>query len=236
MGERDDRFWAEFLGIDPSLWHSPGVSIQSHVGLKGYRGFWCFRHKERTVVSAPEGWVTLLESIFGGTTNDLLDAAFIRNALGSNVEATIGPAFQGTLNLDKFRTAASGAVQTLTQVDDATVHQLRLRCTPEDWQTSGIEKAPSFRTAAIVGDSIAALAGYRAWTRDAGDPCVVTSAEHRGRGYGTAAVHGVVAQALKDDKLPLYQTLESNTGAVRIATKLGYEQYAKHLAVRLKAP
>lgn len=44
----------------------------------------------------------------------------------------------------------------------------------------------------------------------------------------------VVNQALQEGKLLLYQTLEANRGAVRIALKLGYEQYGRHLAVRLK--
>jgi hypothetical protein len=34
--------------------------------------------------------------------------------------------------------------------------------------------------------------------------------------------------------LLLYQTLEANRGAVQIALNLGYEQYARHVAVRLK--
>jgi hypothetical protein len=51
---------------------------------------------------------------------------------------------------------------------------------------------------------------------------------------GCATAIDLCGKALGDNKLLLYQTLESNTGAVRIAVKLGYEQYARHLAVRLK--
>jgi hypothetical protein len=43
----------------------------------------------------------------------------------------------------------------------------------------------------------------------------------------------VVDQALRMGKLLLYQTLEANHGAVRIALRLGYQQYARHVAVRL---
>lgn len=47
-------------------------------------------------------------------------------------------------------------------------------------------------------------------------------------------VSSVVAAALAEGKLLLYQTLEANRSAVRIALSLGYGQYARHVAVRLK--
>ena len=42
-----------------------------------------------------------------------------------------------------------------------------------------------------------------------------------------------VKLALKEGKVPLYQTLESNVAAIKIARRLGYERYAQHFAVRL---
>jgi len=74
------------------------------------------------------------------------------------------------------------------------------------------------------------MAGYRPWGDHAGDPCVLTHPEFRGRGYGTAVVSSVVAEALEEGKLLLYQTLEANRGAVQLAVNLGYEQYARHVA------
>jgi hypothetical protein len=41
--------------------------------------------------------------------------------------------------------------------------------------------------------------------------------------------------SLVRSKKAIYQTLEANTASVRVARRLGYEQYARHLAVRLKA-
>ena len=61
------------------------------------------------------------------------------------------------------------------------------------------------------------MAGYRPWTDIAGDPCVLTHPGFQGRGYGTAAVSAVVEQGLKEGRLRLYQTLEANRGAVKIA-------------------
>jgi len=44
----------------------------------------------------------------------------------------------------------------------------------------------------------------------------------------------VVERALNKGKLLLYQTLEGNIGAVRIARRLGYEQYGRHVEVHLR--
>ena len=58
MTEPYDRFWAEYLGVNPSDWGVPGVSVNAHVGLEDYRGVWFFRRRDRLVVSAPDGWVS----------------------------------------------------------------------------------------------------------------------------------------------------------------------------------
>lgn len=98
---------------------------------------------------------------------------------------------------------------------------------------SPLDKVKHHMAAYFDGTRIAAMAGYRPWNDHAGDPCVLTHPEFRQRGCGTAAVSAVVAAALEEGNLLLYQTLESNRSAVQIALNLGYEQYARHVAVRL---
>jgi uncharacterized Ntn-hydrolase superfamily protein len=79
MAIRDDQFWASFLGIEPSDWNLPGISIRAHVGLMGYRGLWCFRHRDRVAVSAPAGWVSHLQSsLSDGEVNRVLEQAFLQ--------------------------------------------------------------------------------------------------------------------------------------------------------------
>ena len=55
---------------------------------------------------------------------------------------------------------------------------------------------------------------------------------------GRASKRGVVyvlVAVLAQGHLLLYQTLEANVAAVRLAFSLGYARYANHLAVRLRA-
>jgi predicted GNAT family acetyltransferase len=91
------------------------------------------------------------------------------------------------------------------------------------------------RAATFEGPRIVAMAGYRPWSATAGDPCVLTHPERRRSGCGTAVVSQVVASALERQKTVLYQTLEANEPAVRLARRLGYQPYATHVAVRLRS-
>jgi GNAT superfamily N-acetyltransferase len=118
--------------------------------------------------------------------------------------------------------------------EKAAVDQFCRVCGPDGWATAGLDDVKHYLAAYFQDTSIVAMAGYRPWSDIAGDPCVLTHPEFRGRGYGTDVVSAVVTQALRNGKLLLYQTLETNRGAVHMALKLGYEQYARHVAVRLK--
>jgi len=234
MGIGDDQFWATFLGAEPSDWNLPGVSVHAHVGLSGYTGLWCFRRRDRVVVSAPPGWVSHLRArLDDGYANSLLDAAFLADLLAGQLKRLIGPAFQGCLEPAAFRHVSAKEVRPLRPEDKDALQELRAQCGPEAVDTSGIQRSTE-HVGYFQGSSLLAVAGYRSWTESAGDPCILTHPDFYGRGYGAAVTSAVVQRALNSGKLLLYQTLEANVGAVGIARKLGYEQYARHIAVRLR--
>jgi len=231
MATGDDKFWADFLGVDPTDWDRPGVAVRAHVGLSGYRGFWCFRRTQRTVVSAPAPWVPRLgELVADCADDDLMRPAFWAQALPHAFERAIGPAFQGCLSPSSFRATPNDSVRLVGAADRLAVEELRAACGPE-WNMP--DNADLWRYAYFEEGMVTALAGYRSWSDHAGDPCVITRPDARSAGRGAAVTSAVVAEALRNAKLLLYQTLESNESAVRIALSLGYERYANHLAVRL---
>jgi hypothetical protein len=232
MGIRDDRFWADFLGVDPTEWAGIGVSVQPHVGLRGYRGFWCFRRHRRAVVSAPASWVPrLAEIIVGRATDDLMRPTFWSRALARDFEQAVGPAFQGCLNPAEFKHKPSSSVRPVGDADGLAIGEFRTAC-GHDWNMP--DNARLWRRAYFEEGIITAMAGYRSWSDNAGDPCVITRPDARSAARrGAAVTSAVIAEALANGKLLLYQTLESNEPAIRIALSLGYERYANHLAVRL---
>lgn len=234
MAQRYDSFWAEFLGVEPEDWGTRGISFRSHVGLSGFCGFWCFRRNERVVVSAPPRWVEPLRVMFSGwNAARLMDQASLADVLGADFERAIGPAFQGCLEPSRLLNRVTPQVRSVKAADADAVELFRLECGAADWETSGLTKAELWQ-AYFDDDRITAIAGYRPWREYAGDPCVLTHPKFRSGGRGTAVTRAVVAEALANDKLLLYQTLEANQAAVRLALASGYERYANHVAVRLK--
>jgi predicted GNAT family acetyltransferase len=126
-------------------------------------------------------------------------------------------------------------VRLLGPGDTSQVDELRAHCGQEAWQYAGLDEASQHLAAAFEDERIVAMAGYRPWSDEAGDPCILTHPDRRGQGLATKVTSAVVSAALREGKLLLYQTLEANTAAVKVAFKLGYERYGQHVAVRLRA-
>lgn len=235
MAERDDQFWATFFGIATADWQVPGVSVTAHHGLGDYNGLWSFRHGGRVVVSAPPAWVERLRVLVEAAPLErLTEPTFWQDLLGDHCTRVVGPAYQGCLDPFGFRPITDTAVSSVEGDASAALAEFRQAIDPDAWADSGLEEAPDFVVVRREGSQVVALCGYRAWSGEAGDPCVLVDPQYRGRGYGSAVVSAVVARALAVGKTLLYQTLEANTGAVGIAARLGYRQYASHLAIRLK--
>lgn len=235
--DRADMYWAELLGIDPEEWMSPGISFRSHRGLQGYRGLWCFRRGDRIVVSAPQAWVARLEELWTGWDLErLLDAAAVAASLGEDCERTIGPAFHGCVDPCSFQDVASPRVRRVLESDRAGIGRLRERCGEDAWSVSGLGGVGAIGYIYLDGVEITAMAGLREKSDKVGDLCVLTDPRLRGEGRGAATVSAVTRDALASGCLVLYQTLEANHAAVRLALSLGFARYGIHLAVRLAGP
>jgi GNAT superfamily N-acetyltransferase len=231
VSERHDQFWAGFFGIPASDLNSAGVSVVAHVKLAGYCGAWFFRHDDRLIVSAPEGWLAYLRE---NLEPDLvMDKSFLKKLFGQHFERSIGPAFHGSLEPADFRPVFSSSVRALSDRDLQARVVFEKECGLEAWDDSGLDATTQFLVAHFENERIIAMAGLRIRADFAGDPCVLVHPDFRARGLGTLVVSAVIRLALLEDKMLLYQTLESNLGAVGLARKLGFRLYASHMAVRL---
>lgn len=235
MGERHDAFWAGFFGVEAAELRTPGVSIGSHAGLAGYRGVWFFLHGARLVVSAPDGWLERIRSMLAETGRPpaLPSEAELAKLFGGSLERWVGPAFQGALDAPDFRPFNAAQVRTLTDSDAEALAVFREACGVEGWSDAAFDKAVLFRAGYFDDARLVAMAGFRPWSPNAGDPCVLTLPDYRGRGCAKAVVSHVLSSALAQDQTPLYQTLEANVAAVGVALGVGYTRYANHVAVRL---
>jgi GNAT superfamily N-acetyltransferase len=235
VNERHDRFWGEFFGINAADLRTPGMSIVHHAGLAGYRGVWFFLRGSRLIVSAPDAWLDRLRSGLAGEPAPprLPSHTALVELFGTSLGRCIGPAFQGALDAGRLRVITSACVRALTSADFDVVREFRNACRADDWDDSALENAPAFRAGYLNDGHIVCMAGFRPRSATAGDPCVATLPDHRGRGYAKATVSHVLAAALADNHVVLYQTLEANAAAVGVALSLGYVRYANHIAVRL---
>jgi ribosomal protein S18 acetylase RimI-like enzyme len=232
--ERIDTYWSRFLGVSVSALHDPGFVVTEHARLRGYRGVWFFARGHSIVVSSPPDWVARLERYSGAhLEREPVSENFARRVLGSAIARIVGPSFQGWLRPDRFRAVPSNDVERVVTNRLSRVQAFRASCTLEEWEHGGIDPERGEIWACVREAELVALGQLRAHPDDAVDPCVITHPEHRGRGHATELLSALVQEALSSRQLVLYQTLLSNTPAVSIARRLGFERYATLLAVRL---
>ena len=234
--ERIDAHWSRFLGVPASALRSPGVIVTAHADLHGYRGIWFFVRGYSAVVSAPSEWVARLERVCDSAPpGELVSRGWATRALGRAAGEMIGPSFQGWLPEAHFRPVAADSVQRIPESGAAVVSSLQSSCSPEDWEHGGIDAAAGVADvwASFRGAQVVALGQLRPRSSGAVDPCVITHPAHRGQGHALRLVSAMAKEALSAGRLVLYQTLLANVPAVSLALRLGFEQYATLLAVRL---
>lgn len=230
-----DRVFGEFFGIPPHMLLRPGISVVPHAALGVWSGAWVFRREEALVISVPARLAGAVRARLRGVDGaDLQGQDGIDALFGGGVEAVIGPSFWGFVepaDFVPFRPDVAGPVRP---DERPQVETFARDVDPVDWEAAGIRSDDPWLCVSRAGDRIAAVAGWRSWEQDAGDPGVVTHPAHRGKGHGTAVTSAIVGRALQRGELALYQTLQSNTRALAIAHTLGFEEYATNVAVRLR--
>ena len=235
LSGRAEAFWSGFFGVGVGALREPGVTVVPHARLAGYSGVWFWEHGRSVVVSAPAEWVGALR----GEASALLPALArepeaLRALFGDRLGEVIGPAWHGVLDPARFAPLRRDLVRPLTAADAAAARALREACEAREWEHAGLERGGSGRVGAFSAGELVSLAALRPWSEDARGPGVITHPAHRGRGYGGAAVSAAVEGALAEGHLVVYQTLLANQPALALARRLGFAQYASHLAVRLR--
>jgi len=228
-----DAHWSRFLGVPQAALQEAGVLITAHAKLGSNRGVGFFVRENSAVVSAPSEWVGPLEHALAlVAAHQLLSPEFVGRLLGGAAPRVIGPSYQGWLPPDRFVRTPSDGVRRLDDTQLGLAEGVRASCSTEE-EHGGIELAGREVWAAFHGSRIVAPGQLRAQAIGAADPCVVTHTAYRANGYARRVMSTIVETALSAGPLVLYQTPLSNGPAVSLAHRLGFEQYATLLAVRL---
>lgn len=233
------NYWANFFGIAPTAFHQTGCRVLPHQHLAGFQGAWLYRRQDNIIFSVPPAEVPLILRLVEQrppTVETLFTPSYIDYLFGERVNKIIGPAFQG------FYQVAAGAVPSLSQTVERLdfeqhqeiIHRLSQSGDPLGWNHSGVYNHKSILYGYRHQGEIQTLANYRFLDENVGFIGVYTHPEFRGLGFGRATAQAALADLVRRGKTALYQTLHSNVASIAVAKSLGIQEFASHVAVRLK--
>jgi GNAT superfamily N-acetyltransferase len=224
------KYWASHLGCSIEEIFSQPLRILTHAAdLADYDGVFALFRGSAAVVSLPPQRQTPLRHLLDGYT-DAISPQLLATKFAPVAERVIGPAFLGYA---AKVTAPAHAIRELGPVDAAAVQSLEQACPPEEWEHGGSAGAQP-ASGIFADDRLAACASYEGWGGLIAHISVVTHPAYRNRGYGRSTVAHVARRALAAGLLPQYRTLETNGPSLRIARSLGFQSFARSLAVRLQ--
>lgn len=233
--QRVETHWADTLGCDPRLLHAAGVDVVPNAAqLAGYHGAYLLRWADACIVSVPEPHVDPISVALSGRSPDaVFDADTLSALFAGAVERVIGPAVQAYTDAHDCRSADARGTRPLTTNDTEALRQLAATCDPTEWEHSGIDSEGAVVFGCFAGAQLTAAGMLRpsGILRQIG---IVTHPAFRGQGYGRAVVSAMTAAALREGAIPHYQTLAANLASRAIARGLGFTEYARTLAVRLR--
>ena len=132
--------------------------------------------------------------------------------------------------LDELRAPTSAArveVVPLSAVDDLLVAVSR-----EELEASGLRSVAS--DVSVVRDEFGepiAACGYRRWPQQLADLCVLTRADHRGKGLAAAVGINASRRALSEGLLPQWSARPAASQAV--ARAMGFTELGDHFSFRI---
>jgi GNAT superfamily N-acetyltransferase len=229
-----DRYWASSLGCPPAYLHEDGTHIVPLPPADDYWGIFVFRRGAAVVITVPAVlWTALETPLRRLKAADVDDEAAVRALVEHPIDRIVGPAYLGYADHRTFLPQPDPATRLLQATDAGAVEQLRLACSPADWEHGGRSLGQQPAVGRFLAGELVALASWEVWDDTIAHIYVVTHPAHRRRGYGKAVVSAIAAEALARGLVPQYRTLERNLPSVGIALALGFRQYATTLAVRL---
>ena len=227
--EQITRFWAGFFGVTTSDLSGSGLRVVPHVGLGSYSGIWAFSLGDRIVVSSPLRLLQRIRRALEGCYPELQAVtAALSNALSDQIRL-VGPAFHGTATVESFVPAATVDVAEISREQ-----ALQIDHNEDDsaWDDSGLgESGIAGRFGMMYGSSIVAASGCRYLDDAVASIGFYTVRRYRRRGAGTAVLSAAISHLLRKGHGIEFQTLDSNVGAIRSATRVGITRFATHVAI-----
>jgi GNAT superfamily N-acetyltransferase len=228
-------YWFEELGCAPKDLMPGQVLVVKHGRLKGYRGVLFFLHREACVVSAPEALVnSLSEQTAGMNSLSCFSVETATRLLGSQLDRLIGPAWIGQLNLASFCKQHGAETRLLSTAEHGALEDLLAACPPEEASHSALEPGRSPTVGIFREGKLVASAGYEVLEKRVAHIGVLVHPSWRGQGLAIKVVSGIAETALQSKLGVQYRTLYANPASLAAARKVGFQDFAKTIAARLR--
>jgi RimJ/RimL family protein N-acetyltransferase len=227
--------WRAQLGCDVDALPR-GVTVMAHAAaLAAYSGAYAVMREDRCVISALASVADRArDALAGRPVADVFDAHSIAVPFGDAVERVIGPAWIGYADAADVRAPDARDARLLTSDDDAALRALSAAAGETAWQHSGIDFDRPPIVGLFVREVLAAACSYERRGEHVLHVGVVTHPAHRGRGYGRAVASAATAHGLAAGGVMQWQTLVANAPSLAIGRSLGYREYCRTIAVRLR--
>lgn len=219
------QYWADQLGVSPSSFEKSGVTV----GSIEEDGVQVVCRDDALVIGASHSLVdsirARLDRLASRETETPTDDV-IREWLSQfdGIERVLGPTFYGYADRETFVPVKSDA-HALTAADTAAFRTLQRRIPAEEWDAGGPQFTPDETVGVFVGEELVSVAGFEVWDEVFAHLRVVTHPDHRNRGYGQVVVSEATVQALGDDLIPQYRTLDAWPWSVELARNLGFHRF-----------
>lgn len=221
-----DRYWADTLGCMPGEMRESGVTITAFPP-DGPEGIAIFDKGDSRVVAAASEGLEDLEDRRSAIREWSPEDGHLAVTLGRPNATVLGPQRITYATADTFRPVHDANTRPLGRSAKDEVDALRKRC-GEEWTVRaddiGFESHETI-TGRFLGDKIAAVAAYREVGSDIARIAGIADAEHRNRGFGTAAISAAVTEALADGYIAECRPLEAWDTAIDIGEFLGFISY-----------
>ena len=233
-----DEHWTTTLGVEPSVWQDAEVVIASHPEPSHADHVYLLHREESCVIVVPQtlvGSTTIACSSWPSAA--VFDRAFIRSLYGDAVAGIHGPFWLGYATAESFRTVDGRGCRRLDgPEDEAALAALGALFSENEIVDAGFDVAARRDYGCFVDGELVCAGVLTPFRGQAANIGVLTHPEHRNRGYGTAMVSTLTADALRETGAAQFRALEENKPALRIARVLGYVEDAHTLEVVLKVP
>lgn len=227
---RADAFQARRLGCEPGALLGRGVTVVERP-VPGPPALHVVARGDAVVVAGAGPLAKALASLAGDPPR-LPEPGAVRARLGARASRVVGPVFLGYRATAPALPDGAGAARAVAPADTSAIHRLRDAVTPEEWEHAGFAGHPPL-AGVFEEERLLAAAGFVVLEECVAHLGVLAHPACRGRGSGRRAVAVAAALAAGRGLLLQYQTLESNAPSLRIAAALGFEAFARSLAVRL---